>query len=307
MPLDPEIAAVLQSLETSPPIECVSLEALRAGLTYPPLERRTSVGEVIDIEMPLAGRLLAARLYRPVTSRSRGVTVFFHGGGFVIGNLDTHDHVCRDLCGGSGAAVIAVDYRLAPEHPFPAAVDDCLDAVRWIAEHSKLLDIDAERMVVAGDSAGGNLAAVTALRIRDEGGPGLRAQVLIYPVTAYHTPPTRSYIENQSGYSLTRAAMIRFWSDYLTDERETRHPHACPLRANSLARLPRTLIVTAEFDPLRDEGEAYANRLFDAGVPVMHWRYDGMIHGFFRMGLVCAKAKEGLLRTAAWIVDAMSR
>ncbi|MFD1559527.1 alpha/beta hydrolase [Paraburkholderia silviterrae] len=235
------------------------------------------------------------------------MTVFFHGGGFVIGNLDTHDHVCRDLCAGSGAAVIAVDYRLAPEHRFPAAVNDSLEAVRWIGQRAEALSIDPARIVVAGDSAGGNLAAVTALRIRDEGGPALRAQALVYPVTDYHTPPTRSYIDNQSGYSLTRAAMIRFWNEYVANERGTRHLHACPLRAASLAGLPRTLVVTAEFDPLRDEGEAYANRLFDAGVPVTLWRYDGLIHGFFRMGLVCAKAKEGLLRSAAWIRDAMER
>ncbi|ABB11327.1 Lipolytic enzyme [Burkholderia lata] len=307
MPLDPQIAAILKTLEAAPPMESLSVDALRNSLAYPPLERRTVVGEVVDFDMPLEGRVLAARLYRPKLAQSDGVTVFFHGGGFVIGNLDTHDHVCRDLCAESGAAVIAVDYRLAPEHPFPAAVDDCFDAVRWIAEHADTLSFDPSRIVVAGDSAGGNLAAVTALKIRDEGGPTLRAQVLVYPVTDYHTPPTRSYIENQSGYSLTRAAMIRFWNDYVANEREALHPHACPLRAKSLAGLPRALVITAGFDPLRDEGEAYANRLFDAGVPVTFRRHDDMIHGFFRMGPACAAAQEGLLRAAAWIRDVMAR
>jgi acetyl esterase len=307
MPLDPEIAAVLEGLESAPPMESLGVDALRASLAYPPLERRTAVGECVDIVMPLPGRALAARLYRPRDVLSRGITVFFHGGGFVVGNLDTHDHVCRDLCAGSGAAVIAIDYRLAPEHRFPAAVDDCLAAVRWVEQHAEELSVDPACMVVAGDSAGGNLAAVTALRIRDEGGPALRAQVLVYPVTDYHTPPTRSYIDNQSGYSLTRAAMIRFWDDYLANRRDAASPHCCPLRAPSLAGLPRTLVVTAEFDPLRDEGEAYANRLFDAGVRTTLWRYDGLIHGFFRMGPACAKAREGLLRTAAWIGDAMQR
>jgi acetyl esterase len=305
MPLDPEVAAILKSLESAPTMESLSVDALRASLVYPPLERRTLVGEVVEIAMPLKGRVLPARLYRPVEEQSDGVTVFFHGGGFVIGNLDTHDHVCRDLCAGSGAAVIAVDYRLAPEHRFPAAVDDSLAAVRWIAQNATAFLLDPSRIVVAGDSAGANLAAVTALRVRDEGGPELRAQVLVYPVTDYHTPPTRSYIDNQAGYSLTRAAMIRFWQDYLANERDAAHPHACPLRAVSLSGSPPALVVTAEFDPLRDEGEAYAHRLLDAGVPVTLWRYDGLIHGFFRMGLACARAQEGVLRSAAWIRDAM--
>jgi acetyl esterase len=305
MPIDPEIAAILKTLESAPPMESLSVDALRASLTYPPLESRTAVAESIDLAIPLPGRVLAARLYRPHDVQSRGVTVFFHGGGFVIGNLDTHDHVCRELCAGSGAAVIAIDYRLAPEHRFPAAVDDCFDAVRWIERNADPLSIDPARIVVAGDSAGGNLAAVTALRARDEGGPALRAQVLVYPVTDYHTPPTRSYLDNQSGYSLTRAAMIRFWDDYLADPRDAANPHCCPLRAPSLAGLPQTLVVTAEFDPLRDEGEAYANCLAEAGVQTTLRRYDGLIHGFLRMGLACVKAREGLQRTAAWIGEAM--
>ena len=146
------------------------------------------MGETVDVDMPLEGRVLATHLYWPADRRSDGVTVFFHGGGFVIGNLDTHDHACRYLCAGSDAAVIAVDYRLASEHRFPAAINDCFNAVCWIAEHAHLLSLDALRIVVAGDSAGGNLAAVMALRIRDEGGPSLCAQVLVYPVTDYHTP-----------------------------------------------------------------------------------------------------------------------
>lgn len=305
MPLDLEIAAILSSRESAPPMESLSVDALRASLEYPPLERRKLVAEIVDFDMPLAGRAPPARLYRPVETRSKGVTVFFHGGGFVIGSLETHDHVCRDLCAETGAAVISLDYRLAPEHKFPAAADDCLEATRWVAQHARTLSIDPSRIVVAGDSAGGNLAAVTALRIRDEGGPAMRAQVLFYPVTDYHTPPTSSYIDNQSGYSLTRAAMIRFWRDYLANEHGAAHPHACPLRATSLADLPRALVVTAEFDPLRDEGQAYANRLLDAGVPVTLWQCGGLIHGFIRMGLSCAKAQETLLRSAAWIRGAM--
>ncbi|MCR4471859.1 MULTISPECIES: alpha/beta hydrolase [unclassified Burkholderia] len=307
MPLDSEIVAILKELECEPPMESLPVDVMRARLTFPSLEKRTAVGQVIEIQMPLAGRVLGARVYRPVVERSRGAIAYFHGGGFVIGNLDSHDQLCRDLCVGSGATLISVDYRLAPEHRFPAAIDDCLDAVRWIAQHAKMLSIDPTKIVVAGDSAGGNLATVTALQIRDKGGPDLRAQALIYPVTDYHTPANKSYIENQSGYSLTRAAMIRFWSEYLADAQEARHPYACPLRAPSLEGLPPALVVTAEFDPLRDEGEAYADRVCNAGVPVTRWRYDGMIHGFFRMSAACARAKEAVNRSAAWIGDAMER
>jgi len=245
----------------------------------------------------------------PEAAARGGLTVFFHGGGFVIGSLETHDHVCRDLRAQSGAAVLSVDYRLAPEHKFPAAPDDCLQAVRWAAEHAAALGVDPSRIVLAGDSAGATLAAVTALRLRDEGGPAVRAQVLVYPVTDYHTPPTRSYLENAEGYSLTRAAMIRFWADYLHDAHNAQdalHPHASPLRAASLAGLPPALVLTAEYDPLRDEGEKYAHRLLDAGVPVTLWRHAGLIHGFFRMGLASVRAREALARTAAWIAAAMA-
>jgi acetyl esterase len=177
--------------------------------------------------------------------------------------------------------------------------------VRWAAENAASLGIDASRIVIAGDSAGGTLAAVTAIRLRDEGGPKVRAQVLIYPVTHYHTPATASYLENASGYSLTRAAMIRFWSDYVRDEQEALDPHASPLREPNLSGLPPALVQTAEFDPLRDEGDKYAHRLLDAGVPVELWRQQGLIHGYFRMALASTRAREELAGTAAWIASAM--
>ncbi|VXC80412.1 hypothetical protein BURKHO8Y_40049 [Burkholderia sp. 8Y] len=176
MPLDPEVALILGALESAPRMECMSVAALRASLVYPPLERRTAVGEVIDLQVPLKGRVLGARLYRPQERPSDGVTLFFHGGGFVIGNLDTHNHVCRDLCEGSGAALIALDYRLAPEHSFPAAVDDC-DALRWVAQHAKALPIDAARMVCASLAQRRRTGHAVALR-RDDSwiiphGPGV--------------------------------------------------------------------------------------------------------------------------------------
>ncbi|MBO9353963.1 alpha/beta hydrolase fold domain-containing protein [Bordetella petrii] len=306
MPLDPQIAAVLSLLEGMAPMETMPLDALRASMRYPPLEQRTAVAQVRDVEIACATHAIRARLYRPIEQKYSGLTVFFHGGGFVIGSLETHDHVCRDLCAHSGAAVLSVDYRLAPEHKFPAAPDDCLRAVRWAAGQSGSLDIDPSRLVLAGDSAGAALAAVTALRLRDEGGAAVRAQVLVYPVTDYHTPATPSYIENQSGYSLTRAAMIRFWDEYLAHESEAAHPHASPLRAPDLSGLPPTLLLTAEFDPLRDEGERFAHRLLDDGVPVTLWRHPGLIHGFFRMAALSDAARAALFRTAQWMGRAMA-
>lgn len=308
MPLDPDIALILRGLESAPPMESLTIDALRASMVFPPSERRTAVGEVRDIDISAGPLTIPARLYKPRAGdlAAKGLLVYFHGGGFVMGSLETHDHICRDLCAGSGVAVLSVDYRLAPEHRFPAAPDDCLQAVRWAADNADALGIDASRIVVAGDSAGANLAAVTAMRLRDEGGPALRAQVLVYPVTDYHTPPTRSYIENQSGYSLTRAAMIRFWTDYIASESQAVHPLASPLRAATLAGLPPALVITAEFDPLRDEGELFAHRLLDAGGGVTLWRYDGLIHGFFRMGLASSRAKQAVERCAAWIRQAMA-
>ncbi|MGE4243111.1 alpha/beta hydrolase [Ramlibacter sp.] len=306
MPVDPQIAAVLKLLEGTPTMDTMSVTELRASMPITPMDKRTPVGAVRDVQIPAKGRTIGARLYTPTKPRRTGLTVFFHGGGWVIGNLETHDAVCRDVCEASGAAVLSVDYRLAPEHKFPAAPDDCLQAVRWAAENARSLGADGSRIVIAGDSAGATLAAVTALRLRDEGGPAVRAQVLIYPVADFHTPPTPSYLENANGYSLTRNAMIRFWNDYVKDEAEALHPHAAPMRAASLANLPKALVLTAEFDPLRDEGDRYAHRLLDAGVPVTLWRHEGLIHGFFRMSLASTRAKDAVTRTAEWIGEAMA-
>jgi acetyl esterase len=304
--LDPQIAQLLGLLASAPPMESMPLAALRASMAYPPPEQRTAVGEVADLAIPCGTHEIAARLYRPARAAHGGLTLFFHGGGFVIGGIETHDHVCRDLCALSGEAVLSVDYRLAPEHKFPAAPDDCLQAARWAAEQAGSLGWRADRIVLAGDSAGATLATVTALRLRDEGGPRPAAQVLVYPVTDYHTPPTPSYIENQSGYALTRGAMIRFWDAYLSDPDEAAHPHAAPLRAPDLSALPPTLLLSAGFDPLRDEGERYAHRLLDYGVPVTLWRHPGLIHGFFRMAAQCDAARATLARTSRWIAQAMA-
>ena len=226
--------------------------------------------------------------------------VFFHGSGFVVCSLDTHDGMCRNLCAGANCVVVSVDYRLAPEHKFPAATDDCLAATAWVARNASALGGDAGRIIVAGDSAGGNLAAVTALRARDEGGPALIGQMLIYPVTDYYQPGTPSMTENAEGFGLTREGMIWFWNHYVRSAGDGVHPHASPLRAPTLAGLPQALVVTAQYDPLRDEGEDYAEALDKVGVPVEMKRWAGMNHGFFFFPGIVDKATEAIDEACDW-------
>jgi acetyl esterase len=226
------------------------------------------------------------RIYRP-----RGVSapapapvlVYIHGGGWVVGNLDSHDHLCRYLAARSGVVVVAVDYRLAPEHKFPAAYEDCLAATRWVAASANELGIDAKRIAVGGDSAGGSLAAATALAVRDEAWPMLRLQLLFYPSTDF-TADTASMRDNATGYLLTRAAMEQFIDWYLPSRIARTDPRTSPQLAIDHSGVAPAYIVSAEFDPLRDEAHIYADTLEHAGVAVERKCYEGMVHGFMRMG-----------------------
>jgi acetyl esterase len=245
------------------------------------------IGAVRDLPGPVP-----LRLYRPAgvaDAEPLPVYVSFHGGGWVMGDLDTHDVVCRQLAAQSGACVVSVDYRLAPEHKFPAAAHDAWAAVRWIVAHAAQLDLDPGRLAVGGESAGATLAAVVALLARDAGAPAIALQVLLYPVTDL-AAETRSYAQFADGYMLTRDAMRWFKAQYLAKPEDAADWRASPLRAPSLAGLPPALIITAGFDPLRDEGEAYAERLRAAGVTVDYVCYGGMIHGFVPMGKVIDSA-----------------
>jgi acetyl esterase len=216
----------------------------------------------------------------------------------VIGSLETHDGSCRDLANRIGCVVVSVDYRLAPEARYPAAAEDCYAATKWVAENAKALGVDASRIGIGGDSAGGNLTAVVALMARDRRGPALRHQLLIYPVTdADFSRP--SYRENAEGYLLTARAMEWFWGHYVPDAAQRQDPYAAPLRAKDLSGLPPAFVLTAEYDPLRDEGEAFAARLQQAGVPTRLQRYDGAIHGFFAMGLLAEVARRAIDDAAA--------
>ncbi|MHB8220704.1 MAG: alpha/beta hydrolase [Acidimicrobiales bacterium] len=209
----------------------------------------------------------------------RPVVVYFHGGGWVLGGLDTHDHLVRELTNAVGAVVVSVDYRLAPEHPFPAAVEDAWAATCYVAEHAVELGGDPRRVAVAGDSAGGNLAAVTAIKCRDEGGPPLAFQLLIYPVTDSDLNRP-SYGEPEELQFLTRAHMEWYWDRYVSDPALRGDPRCAPLRTADLSRLPPAYIATAEHDPLRDEGKAYGDRLSEAGGIVEHHCFGGLAHGF---------------------------
>lgn len=288
MPLHPTIQAMLEKAAALPPIHTLSVATIRAGYNdrFAPVPR-PDVDSVEDQIIPGPRGGLSVRIYRPFEQGPLPVIVFFHGGGFVIFGIDTQDGLCRQLCNRSGMIVVSVDYALAPEHKFPAASNDCLAAALWAAKVAPSFGGDPERLVLAGDSAGGNLAAVTALRLRDSRGPDIRAQLLMYPVTDHPSAGMNSYQSRGNGYGLTAAAMEWFWDQYLNDPSEGSHPHASPHRASDLTRLPPAYVITAEYDPLRDEGAAFAHRLHAAGNPAVLVNYPDANHGFMSwVGLI---------------------
>ena len=301
MPLDPQIAALLAKGEGLAPLETLSVAEARARYESRPRPPPAAVAEVTERVIQGPGGALRLRIYTPYGAGPHPLLVFFHGSGFVLCSLDTHDGMCRNLCAGAGCVLASVDYRLAPEARFPAASEDCLAATRWVGANAAALGADPARIAIAGDSAGGALAAVTAIRVRDEGGPELSGQVLIYPITDHYRPGTASLVENAEGYGLTRAAVTWFWDHYLGPSGDPSDPHAAPLRAPDLGRLPPGLVITAEFDPLRDEGEAYGARLQAAGVPARVVRWPGANHGFLGwVGWVDA-ADAAMAEICAWL------
>jgi acetyl esterase len=287
MALDPAAAGLLEQMAAAglPPLNELSPpEAREAAAGF--VELAGPGEEVASVEnrtVPGPAGPVPVRIYTPGRgSAPRPALVYFHGGGWVIGDLETTDAICRALANRAACVVVSVDYRLAPEYKFPVPLDDCYAAFTWVAEHAGEIGVDPTRLAVGGDSAGGNLSAAVALRARDEGGPALRLQLLVYPVTD-HNFDTVSYKENGDGYLLTKDMMVWFWDHYLDSPKDGDNPLACPLRARDLSGLPPARVFTAEFDPLRDEGEAFAARLAAAGVPVTHTRYDGQIHAFWTM------------------------
>ena len=286
MPVDPALAPILEAVAAHPPAaEGVSVDELRDAANSLMEAAFISLGEdppevahVQDRVVPVHGGEITVRVYTPFGEGPFPGHVYFHGGGFWLGNLDSADSGCRQTCLGAECVVVSVDYRLAPEHKFPTAPEDCYAALLWTVEHADDLGIDASRVSVGGASAGGNLAAVVSLMARDRGGPPLVLQVLEIPVTDL-TMSHASVEENGEGYLLTRRAMEQYRDFYLADPADATEPYASPLLASDLSGLPPAVVMTAEFDPLRDEGEAYAARLAEAGVPVTQRRWAGHVHG----------------------------
>ena len=265
-----------------------------AACAGPPLP----MARVEGLEVPGPAGTIPARLYEPVAGGgARPLLVYFHGGGWVIGDLDTHDSVCRFLAAAAGVPVLSVDYRLAPEHPFPAAAEDAAAGFRWAAEHAAELGADPARIAVGGDSAGGNLAAVTSLLARDGGGPQPAMQLLFYPATDA-VGEQRSRQLFAEGFLLTRADMEWFEAHYLPSGVAHDDPRVSVLGVGDLAGLPPAYVITAGFDPLRDEGEAYAERMRAAGVRVAHWRHRGLIHGFANLTAVSRSARAAMFEAA---------
>jgi acetyl esterase len=307
VPLDPELQAMRdqRELDDVPPLYAMSLAdaraedlaSIRAGGGEP-----EPVYEVAELKITGPGGELPLRLYRPASERPLPALVYFFGGGWVLGAIDTADGVCRRLANACGALVVVVGYRLAPEHPFPAAIDDCYTTVRWVAEHSGEIGADPARLAVGGDSAGGNLAAGVALRARADG-PALVGQLLVYPNTD-QLADDQSMRAADDRFLFNRHSVDWYRQHYLANPGDAAHPLASPLRAESLVGLPPALVITAEYDPLRDQGEAYARRLADEGVPVELSRYLGTAHGFFTMigtlGASRAAIAQAASRLRAW-------
>lgn len=247
---------------------------------------------VFNRDIPGPSGNIPIRIYQPRGDGPFPALIYFHGGGWVIGNLDTHDNVCRDLAKKAGCIVVAVDYRLAPEHKFPAAVEDAYAASQWVVENAGQIHVDPARVAVGGDSAGGNLATVVCLMARDRGSPNIVYQLLIYPVTDLSSAERKSYQEYGEGYILTTESMSYFRSHYINLEEDTLHPHASPLLADDLKGLPPALVIAAEIDILKDEILEYTERLREAGISTRYLCFDGMIHAFFNMTGVVDRAAD---------------
>ena len=305
MPLHPQYDAMLRQLaemEGPPLVDLPVASGREMYRTMQPEAPELAVGEVTGTDADG----VPVRVYRPAGDGPFPVAMMFHGGGWVIGDLATADCQSREICRGANVLVVSVDYRLAPENRFPAAAEDCYAATVWAAAHAADYDGDATRLAVIGDSAGGNLAAVVAQMARDKHGPRIAFQLLVYPVTDGVSFDTASYRDNAEGYLLTTDSMHWFWNHYAPDVEQRRDPYASPLLAGDFSNLPPALVMTAEYDPLRDEGEAYAQRLLAAGVHAELVRYDGFIHGFFGQTRTIEAARAAMDKACKTLTEVLS-
>lgn len=309
-PLHPALAKQIQAASGQKRLE-----------DYPFAERRRRVRANYDLPMPrlpvasitcreIAGPhgSIPLRVYVPVGQGPFPVLLFIHGGGFCFLDLDSYDFICQAFCNKVGCAVVSVDYRLAPENPWPAGVDDCVTAARWVATQSSEPELDSSRIVIAGDSGGGCLAAATALQLRDQGASPLTGQMLIYPVLDHYSANWPSFEQLGNGeFGLTATFMRQCWNDYLPTEADAEHPYASPCRAKRFDGLPPTFVQTAEYDMLRDEGEAFAKYLRGAGVPVQLTRCPGMNHGFWRWWSLLDEPTEHVEEACRWLNQTFAR
>jgi acetyl esterase len=311
VPVDPQLEPLVQLMNAASEVRALSdqsVEEVRAGFAAVPmtLGEPESVTLVQEHTIEVTDGEIRARLYQPHRAGPFGALVFFHGGGFVIGDLDTHDHLCRELANRADCVVVAVDYRLAPEHRFPTAVEDCWAALQWVVEEGPSMSIDTDRLAVGGDSAGGNLAAVIARRARDDGDPELRLQLLVYPfLDLGREPAWESRVRNAEGYVLTTETLDWFRAHYLGDDDGT-HPDASPIAVEDLAGLPPAHVVAAEYDPLHDETIAYAEALAAAGVAVTIDDHPGAVHIFFQLGPITDIGRRAVDTAAEALRTALS-
>ena len=299
--LPPEIEKLLLDFNQKPAMHQTPIDELRKTRHRIGAEGVVAVRRTEDIKIKTGRDQIPARIYHPFeASEKPSLLVFYHGGGFVFGGLEGYyDHVCRVICGLSHSVVVSVDYRLAPENKFPAATHDAWNALNWSRDHCAQLGADERYLFLAGGSAGANLAAVTALRARDEGKFDLQGQILFYPMTNYPEPQTDSYKVFNADYYLTGKDILWFWEQYLGSSLDRLNPYAAPLQAKNFNNLAPAFVLTAEADPLRDEAEAYAKRLEEAGVPVKLTRYKGMLHGF--LAFPTPKSQQALKEASEWI------
>ncbi|MSQ13211.1 MAG: alpha/beta hydrolase [Dehalococcoidia bacterium] len=306
MPLDPQAKALLERNAAVPQNPNATLQERRAAMRARPSAPGPAVYRTEDRLLAGPGGPIPVRIYSPVGSGPFPALVWFHGGGWVLGDLEWSEGAARHLCVGANAVVVSVDYRLAPEHRFPAGLEDCYAATIWTVKNGAGWNVDPQRIAVGGDSAGGNLAAAVSLMAREKSGPRIAFQVLVYPVTDRDFT-TRSYQDNGVGYGLGKDGMITNWNQYLAKDEDAKNPLAAPLQAKDLRRLPPALVITAEYDPLRDEGNAYAARLKEAGVPVVNTCYDGVTHGFFNQWAVLDKGKAAIAQACGALREAFAK
>ena len=297
MPLNPTLAAVIAQMAEAGAPELHQMSTADGRAMYLAMNAENTREAVAEVRDTIADSV-PVRIYNPNPAEILPCLVYFHGGGWVIGDLETHDSICRKLANSASCVVVAVDYRLAPEHIYPAPMNDCYTALNWVVKQAAELGVNANKIAVGGDSVGGNLSAVMALRARDENGPHICHQLLVYPVTdaTFDTP---SYRENGEGYMLSKATMEWFWQHYIGNDNDPLSPYISPIRAENLTNLPSATVITAEFDPLRDEGEAYAAKLLAAGNTVTVKRFDGVVHGFFSMSDLLEEAQGAIDLAAA--------